>query len=126
MGRKIPIKKTKKKAGRDSCKVTTMEQEKYIFQFGLLGNHILCHNLDVIHVEKKVIDNVYGTVLNMNKNTKDNMKACLNLKDMGLKCELHPQMTSSNKIYLPPACFSMAPKEKDDFLKVLKGGKSAR
>lgn len=29
-------------------------------------------------------------------------------------------MLGSDKTYLPPACFSMVPKEKDDFLKVLK------
>lgn len=41
-GRKIPKKKKTKKASGGSCKVTTMEEEKYIFQFALLGkSHIV-------------------------------------------------------------------------------------
>lgn len=66
-----------------------------------------------------MIDNVYDIMLNMDGKTNDNMKAHLDLQDIGLRCEFYPQMTS-NKTYLPPTCFSMVPKEKDDFLKVLK------
>ncbi|GMP88319.1 hypothetical protein CsSME_00040354 [Camellia sinensis var. sinensis] len=76
-----------------------------------------------MHIEKNVIDNVYGTLLNLDGKTKDNLKARLDLQEMGIRRELHPQKISSNKTYLPPACFSMILKEKDDFLKVLKGVK---
>ncbi|GMP85118.1 hypothetical protein CsSME_00038407 [Camellia sinensis var. sinensis] len=76
-----------------------------------------------MHIEKNVIDNVYGTLLNLDGKTKDNLKARLGLQEMGIRRELHPQKISSNKTYWPPACFSMILKEKDDFLKVLKGVK---
>ncbi|KAH7836026.1 hypothetical protein Vadar_032056 [Vaccinium darrowii] len=59
----------------------------------------------------------------MDGKTKDNLKARLDLVERGIRHELHPQMLGSNKTYLPPACFSMVPKEKDDFLKALKGVK---
>ncbi|XP_058210406.1 uncharacterized protein LOC131322874 isoform X1 [Rhododendron vialii] len=81
---------------------------------------LLRNNLDVMHIGKNVIDNVIGTLLNMDGKTKDNLKACLDLVEWEIRYELHPQMLGSNKTYLPPACFSMTPKEKDDFLKVLK------
>lgn len=99
------------------------KKRSIFFNLPYWENHILRHNLDVMHVEKNVIDNLYGTLLNMDGKTKDNMKARLDLQDMGLRDELHPQKRSFNKTLLPPACFSMAPKEKDDFLKVLKGVK---
>jgi Zn-finger protein len=41
---------------------------------------MLCHNIDVIHIEKNVVDNIIGTLLNMENKTKDNLKARLDLK----------------------------------------------
>ncbi|XP_058202914.1 uncharacterized protein LOC131317376 [Rhododendron vialii] len=52
---------------------------------------------------------------------KDNLKARLDLVEKGIRSKLHPQTIGSDRTYLPPTCFSMVPKEKDDFLKVLKG-----
>ena len=82
-------------------------------------NHILRHNLDVMHIEKNVTDYIIGTLLNLNCKTNDNLKARLDLELMGIRRELHPQKTGSNKSYLPPACFTMTPREKDSFLRVL-------
>ncbi|GMQ10336.1 hypothetical protein CsSME_00053380 [Camellia sinensis var. sinensis] len=65
-----------------------------------------------MHIEKNVIDNVYGTLLNLDGKTKDNLKARLDLQEMGIRRELHPQKISSSKTYLPPACFSMILKRK--------------
>src|SRR5215469_13531104 len=47
------------------------------------------HNLDVMHIEKNVHDNVFGTLLNIKRKTKDNPNSRLDLKIMGLRHELH-------------------------------------
>ncbi|XP_020090215.1 uncharacterized protein LOC109711523 isoform X3 [Ananas comosus] len=76
-----------------------------------------------MHVEKNVSDNILGTLLNLDGKTKDNLKARCDLQDIGIRHELHPQSVDSNKIYLPPACFVMSLKDRDEFLKVLKNVK---
>jgi hypothetical protein len=86
-------------------------------------NNMLRHNLDVMHIEKNVVDNIIGTLLNMENKTKDNLKARLDLKKMGLRPELHPVPKAANKTYLPAACFTMTKKEKKDFLKVIQNVK---
>ena len=35
----------------------------------------LCHNLDVMHIEKNVCDNVVGTLMDIDGKTKDSWKA---------------------------------------------------
>ena len=59
--------------------------------------NLICHNLDVMHIEKNVCDNVIGTLLNVDRKSKDNMKACLDLIDMGIRPELHPLVLLNDK-----------------------------
>ena len=73
-----------------------------------------------MHIEKNVCDNLLGTFLNLDGKSKDNMKARLDLKEMGIRQELHPKMLANDRIYLPPACYTMSVREKDNFLGVLK------
>ena len=66
-----------------------MEEEKYIFTLSYWEDHVLRHNLDVMHIEKNLVDNIIDTLLNLDGKTKDNLKARQDLKDMGLRSELH-------------------------------------
>ncbi|XP_077237162.1 uncharacterized protein LOC143878814 [Tasmannia lanceolata] len=81
---------------------------------------LLRHNLDVMHIEKNVCDNVIGTLLNIEGKTKDSLKARLDLKKMNIRRTLHPITKGNNKTYVPPACFTMSSKEKDIFCGALK------
>ena len=56
------------------------------------------YNLNVMHIEKNVMDNILGTLLNLKDQTKDNYKARLDLADM-IRSELHLQRKSDNKYY---------------------------
>ena len=47
--------------------------------------NLLRHNLDVIHIEKNVCDNVIGTLLNLEHKSKDKEKARLDLVDIGIR-----------------------------------------
>ncbi|XP_057448678.1 uncharacterized protein LOC130740182 [Lotus japonicus] len=85
----------------------------------------LRHNLDVMHIEKNVCDNIIGTLLNQEGKSKDNYKARADLVDMGIRSILHPQPSpNTNTMLLPRACYQMTTKEKDDFLSVLKNVKA--
>ena len=46
-------------------------------------DNILRHNLDVMHIEKNVCDNILGTLVNIEGMSKDNLLARLDLKDLG-------------------------------------------
>lgn len=50
---------------------------------------LLRHNLDVMHVEKNVFDNLMNTVLNVQGKTKDNLKSRLDLPNICSRGELH-------------------------------------
>ncbi|XP_010507019.1 PREDICTED: uncharacterized protein LOC104783577 [Camelina sativa] len=50
---------------------------------------LLKHNLDVMHVEKNVFDNLMNTVLNVPGKTKDNLKSRLDLPDICDRDPLH-------------------------------------
>ncbi|XP_077251807.1 uncharacterized protein LOC143891036 [Tasmannia lanceolata] len=54
------------------------------------------------------------------RKTKDSVKARLDLQEMGVRRTLHPVTTIRNKTYLPPACFTMSPKEKEVLCNILK------
>ena len=50
-----------------------------------------------MHIEKNVMDNILGTLLNLKDQTNDNYKAHLDFADMGIRSELHLQQKSDNK-----------------------------
>jgi hypothetical protein len=55
--------------------------------------NILRHNLDVMHIEKNVFENIFNTIMDVKGKTKDNIKARLDLalfcnrKNIELVCE---------------------------------------
>ena len=59
------------------------------------------HNLDVMHIEKNVMDNILTTLLNVKDQTKDNYKARLDLAEMGIRSELHLQRKGDDKYIIP-------------------------
>ncbi|XP_062188858.1 uncharacterized protein LOC133892152 [Phragmites australis] len=82
--------------------------------------NLLRHNLDVMHIEKNVCENIYGTLLGLDGKSKDNLKARQDLKEMNIREDLHPQQKASRKYYLPPARFALSKSEKQTFCKVLR------
>lgn len=60
------------------------------FRLPYWKDNLLRHNLDVMHIEKNVMDNILGTILDIKGKTKDNLAARLDLQEMGLRPKLHP------------------------------------
>ncbi|XXG42236.1 hypothetical protein AAC387_Pa01g2560 [Persea americana] len=81
------------------------------------------HNLDVMHIEKNVCDNILWTILSVQGKSKDGVIARRDLEEMGLRKPLHLQLRESNKAHMPLAQYTMSKDEKDVFLYVLKGVK---
>lgn len=72
-----------------------------------------------MHVEKNLCDNVVGTLLKVEGKTKDNVNTCLDLKDMGIRKELHPR-EDGNKLFLPPTQYTLSTDEKRVLCQILK------
>ncbi|XP_016470962.2 uncharacterized protein LOC107793188 [Nicotiana tabacum] len=72
---------------------------------------MLRHNLDVMHIERNVSDNILSTVMNMVGKTKDTLKSRYDLMDLGIRQRLHP-IVDGNNILLPAACYALSAEEK--------------
>ncbi|CAL9012431.1 unnamed protein product [Prunus brigantina] len=71
-----------------------------------------------MHVEKNVFDTLIGTILDIEGNTKDTIKARLDLERMGIRRGLWMNR-DSDKARRDLAFFSMKPNDKKDFLKFI-------
>lgn len=79
---------------------------------------MLRHNLDVMHMEKNVSENLLGTLLGIEGKTEDTLQSRLDLVDLKIRNDLHP-IEDGGKTYLPSACFTLSSKEKKEFLSFL-------
>nr|XP_043619730.1 uncharacterized protein LOC122591531 [Erigeron canadensis] len=105
----------------DNAEKSPWKRKSIFFKLPYWKNLLLRHNLDVMHIEKNVCDNIVGTLLGQVGKSKDNMKARLDLEKWGIREELHPKKNPrSNNIYLPKACYEMTRGEKDLFLELPK------
>jgi hypothetical protein len=95
-------------------------KKSVFFELPYWKDNLIRHNLDVMHIEKNVLDNIIGTLLDMKGKTKDNLKARKDLCKMGLRPELHPIIKANGRTYMPAACHTMSNVDKSNFLKVLK------
>nr|KYP46553.1 hypothetical protein KK1_031844 [Cajanus cajan] len=108
----------KRKQGERHTKVTTMQWRKksIFFELPYWVNNLLHHNLDVMHIEKNVCDNVIFTLLNDSTKSKDNLSARKDLQEWGIRPDLWPEQ---NGKYLP-AIYTLTKENKDIFLRTLK------
>ncbi|XP_016185884.1 uncharacterized protein LOC107627561 [Arachis ipaensis] len=91
------------------------KKKSVFFELPYWEENMLRHNLDVMHIEKNVCDNIVFTILNDNEKSKDNLKARKDLQYMGIRLELWPREGGK----YPSAVFTMSNVQKDIFLKTL-------
>jgi hypothetical protein len=72
-------------------------------------------NLDVMHIEKNICDNILSTLLNIPNKTKDTVAARLDLEDRGIRKELHLLDDSGRPASKPKACYVLTPEAKKKF-----------
>ncbi|OMO57998.1 Transposon, En/Spm-like protein [Corchorus capsularis] len=73
--------------------------------------NLVRHNLDVMHVEKNVFDNVFNTVMDVKGKTKDNVKARMDLPLYCKRPDLELQ-TRDGKVYKPIASYTLSSDQK--------------
>ena len=100
------------------------KKRSIFFELPYWQHNLLRHNLDVMHIEKNIVDKILGTLFDISGKTKDHAKARYDLKNMGSRKNLHPQDTEDSKrTKFTKACFSMTNGEKSIFCGVLKKAK---
>ncbi|GJQ93667.1 zinc finger, PHD-type containing protein [Tanacetum coccineum] len=82
----------------------------------------LKHNLDVMHIEKNVLEIILNTLL-MNDKSKDTTKARQDLKNLGIQSELWLIPNKNGKCSKPQAMYSFTPKNRKKFCQFIKGVK---
>ncbi|XP_019246481.1 PREDICTED: uncharacterized protein LOC109226136 [Nicotiana attenuata] len=68
-------------------------------------HNLLRHKLDVMHIEKKFLDNLFNTIMDVTNKTKDNLKDRMDLKKYCRRSELYLAYFN-NKIQKPKASYT--------------------
>ncbi|XP_052176708.1 uncharacterized protein LOC127791014 [Diospyros lotus] len=89
-------------------------KKSIFFKLPYWSSLLLRHNLDVMHIEKNICDNVLGTIMNIKGKTKDTVKSRLDLEAMNIRPELHP-IQKGDKFVLPTATYTLTHEEKHTF-----------
>ncbi|XP_058740977.1 uncharacterized protein LOC131613315 [Vicia villosa] len=92
------------------------KKKSIFFELPYWKDNLLRHNLDPMHIEKNVCDNVLFTLLNDRKKSKDHYKAREDLQNMGIRPDLWPDENGR----ISPATFSLTGKDKRNFLTTLR------
>ena len=74
----------------------------------------------MMHIEKNVFRNLFFTVMNIIRKSKDHLKARLNLQKLGIRFKLHLEKSGSGKFKLPKAKYSLKSEEVEQVCKWLK------
>ncbi|KAK7306021.1 hypothetical protein VNO77_43935 [Canavalia gladiata] len=106
------------KRARVEDKVKQWKKKSILFDLPYWKDNLLRYNLDVMHIEKNVCDNVLYTLLKDDK-SKDHLQARQDIKHMGIKEDLWP---NENGKYLP-LLFTMTKEARKIFLSTLKNVK---
>jgi len=94
-------------------------KKSIFFELPYWKDNKLRHNLDIMHIEKNVCDNILGTILNMDKKSRDDANVRKALEEVGIKPPLWLQPSAGQDSIMLVAPYSMSVDEKDRFLKVL-------
>lgn len=93
----------------------TWKKRSIFFELPYWKDNLLRHNLDVMHTEKNVCDNIINTLLNNGKKSKDNLNARRTLQEIGVRKHLWPIVRESGTTRLPAAPYNLSNSAKDRF-----------
>lgn len=95
---KAKKKKRKRKDddNNDGGSTVIWKKRSYFFRLPYWEHLLVRHNLDIMHIEKNVCDNIVNTLLNVDRKSKDNLNSRLDLQSLGIKQDLHPFMQGTS------------------------------
>jgi len=93
------------------------KKQSIFWQLPYWKTNLIRHNLDVMHIEKNVFDNVFNTVMDIKDKTKDNVKARMDLKVYCRRRELELQDQSNGKVIKPKAKYVLSKDQQNSVYK---------
>ncbi|XP_051222138.1 uncharacterized protein [Lolium perenne] len=97
----------------------TFKRRSVFFQLEYWQTLLVRYNLDIMHVQKNVFENIMNTILDVDQRSKDNLNARLDLEDMNIRTTHHADMTAPKPI-LPRASYQLLPQAKNIFCTIIK------
>ena len=118
---KTPLITGKKRKHSSSARCNHNWTKKSIFfELSYWSKLKLRHNLDVMHIEKNVCDNIVGTLLGIEGKSKDTDEARMDLHDLKIREELWLIKRESRAPLKPRALHTFSKEEKKGFLDFLR------
>ncbi|KAL0329064.1 UNVERIFIED_CONTAM: hypothetical protein Sradi_4893100, partial [Sesamum radiatum] len=87
-----------------------VDEEKHLWDLSYWSTLLIRYNLDVMHIEKNVFDNIFNTVMDIKRKMKDNMNARRDLKIIYNHLELELDERRPNII--PKVVYTLAKEQK--------------
>ncbi|XP_052117337.1 uncharacterized protein LOC107489344 isoform X2 [Arachis duranensis] len=118
------IKKRKRSAaGKEMGSSNPWLKKSIFFELPYWRTLLLRHNLDVMHIEKNICDNVLGTLMDIPGKTKDNLNSRLDMEELGIKKDLHPIREGEKVLSVPDAIYKLNNKERRSLCEFLQNVK---
>ncbi|PKU63659.1 Retrovirus-related Pol polyprotein from transposon TNT 1-94 [Dendrobium catenatum] len=83
--------------------------------------NLIRHNLDVMHIEKNFLDNIFNTIMDVKGKSKDNVKARMDIKEFCRRKNLELVTTTDGKVMKPKAPYSFTLEQKRMICQWFKG-----
>ncbi|KAL0457803.1 UNVERIFIED_CONTAM: hypothetical protein Slati_0407500 [Sesamum latifolium] len=115
----IPTKGTRITKNRVKNKRSQVDEESIFWDLPYWSTLLIRHNLDVMHIEKNVFDNIFNTVMNIKRKTKDNLNARWDLKNIYNRSELELDERRPN--VMPKAAYTLSKEQKMRVCEWIKG-----
>ncbi|XP_021766228.1 uncharacterized protein LOC110730711 [Chenopodium quinoa] len=96
-------------------------KQSIFWQLPYWSKLLIRHNLDVMHIEKNVFDNVFHIVMNDKKKTKDNLKARNDLKKFCKRRKLEVDDDAIDETNMPTAPYVLSKEKRKAFCEWLEG-----
>ena len=97
-----------------------MDKIQHFFQLPYWKELKIRHNLDVMHIEKNICDNLLSTLLQDANKSKDDLRARRDLTALNIREELQPKFIGNDRLELPTSRITMSKVEMQIFCQVLK------
>ena len=82
--------------------------EGIFFDLPYWNDLLVCHNLDMMHIENSVCESLIDTLLNIPWKTKDGENAMLDMVAMRIQESLKPISEDEKMTFLPIACYTLS------------------
>jgi hypothetical protein len=103
-----PVKRKKRKKTEKVPKDSPFKKQSIFFRYLPYWKEFeISHAIDTIHLEKGVFESTIGLLLDIPGKMKDRLSTRKDLQTIGIREEQHLQVTPNEKVYLPPASYTL-------------------